>query len=96
MLALGFLFLTGCEVVKYAAMTDGSKADGILDFSYDYGGFEKPVVNWDTALQEANVTCRKWGYSTAEWFGVATSQCLAYNQYGCTRYRVTQKCMCVE
>jgi len=96
MIALGFLVLSGCEVVKYAAMIDGSKADGILSFSYDVGGFEKPVVQWDAALQEATITCQKWGYSSAEWFGTATSICIATNEYGCVRSRVTQKCMCVE
>lgn len=96
-IALAICALYGCEVVKYAAMTDGSKADGILSFSYDVGAFEKPVVQWEPALDEARITCRKWGYSDAEWFGVATSICIARDAYGgCARSRVTQKCMCIE
>lgn len=77
-------------------MTDGSKSDGILEFQYDSGGFEKPVVQWDSALNEAKQTCRRWGYSSAEWFGKGTYICIAQNDYGCVRWRYTYKCMCTD
>ena len=85
-----------CDTVKYLAMTDGSKSDGILQFQYDVGGFEKPIVQWDSALNEAKQTCQRWGYSSAEWFGSGTSICIGRNEYGCVRWRYTYKCMCTD
>ena len=89
-----FLFISSCETTKYLALTDGSKSDGTLTFSYEFGGLEKPLVMWDDALDKAVERCKSWGYNGAEWFGDGTSICLAYNEYGCLKYRLTYLCQC--
>ena len=96
LIAVSLFTLTSCETTKYLSMTDGSKADGILTFQYDVGGFEKPIVQWDSALTEAKATCKRWGYSSAEWFGAGTNICVQFNDYGCVRRRYTHKCMCID
>jgi len=90
------LVLSSCTTVKYLQISDGSKSDGTLTMMYEYGGFEKPIVQWDAAKQSAIEKCKNWGYSGAEFFDVGTSICVAYNQYGCVRWRVTYKCQCTK
>jgi len=87
--------LLSCTTVKYLSLTDGSKSDGTLKFSYDKGGFEKPDVQWKTAKLEAEERCKSWGYTGAEFFENGTSECLAYNQYGCVKWRYTYLCQCI-
>lgn len=88
------LVLSSCEVQKYMSLTDGSKAEGTLTFSYDVGSFEKPVVHWDEAKAKANEKCKAWGYSGAEWLTDGEKQCIQYNEYGCVRWRYTYICQC--
>jgi hypothetical protein len=90
------LMLSSCTAHKYLAISDGSKSDGTLTMMYEYGGFEKPVVHWDEAKQSAISKCQSWGFKGAEFFDVGTSVCVAYNQYGCVRWRVTYKCQCTD
>ena len=89
-------FLSACAAIKVPQATGGSKADGVVEMSYQYGAFEKPQVQWDQALVTATSGCKAWGYSSAEAFGGTTSQCQAYNGYGnCIRQHVTAKYQCV-
>jgi hypothetical protein len=90
------IFLSGCTVNKYLQVTGGSKADGTITMQYEYGGFEKPVVQWDQAKRDAIQRCQAWGYSNAQFFDSGTSTCLAYNNYGCVRWRITYTCQCVD
>ena len=94
MLFCSILLFSSCETIKYLSLTDGSKSDGTLKFSYDVGGFEKPVVQWDDAKKKAAERCKAWGYTGAEWLGDGTRKCLAYNEYGCVKYRYTYLCQC--
>jgi len=90
-----FLFLfSSCETVKYLSLTDGSKSDGTLTFSYDVGSFEKPIVQWETAITKAKKTCVGWGYTGADWLGDGTKNCIQYNQYGCINFRYTYLAQC--
>jgi len=87
--------IAGCAVVKVPDATGGSKSDGTVDMSYEYGMFEKPQVQWDKALITARQRCQAWGYRDAEPFGRATEKCEAYNGYGnCVRQLVTRKYQC--
>ncbi|MGM8850657.1 YecR family lipoprotein [Salinicola halophyticus] len=90
----GFL-LAGCAVHKTMVPTGGSKADGTIDLSYDVSMFETPEVNAQQGLNAAAKRCQAWGYSDAEPFGGATSQCVAMGGYGCntTRYTMTYQCL---
>jgi len=85
-----------CTTQKYLAISDGSKSDGTLTMMYEYGSLEKPVVHWDEAKQSAISKCQLWGFKGAEFFDIGTSVCVAYNQYGCIRWRVTYKCQCTD
>ena len=88
--------LTGCASIKALQATGGSRADGVVELSYEYGMFEKPQVQWDQGLVTATERCKAWGYQSAKAFGGTTSQCQAYNGYGnCVRYFVTAKYQCI-
>ena len=86
--------MSSCETIKYMSLTDGSKSDGTLKFSYDVGSFEKPVVQWNAALEKATERCKAWGYTGAEWLGDGTRNCLLTNEYGCVKWRYTYLCQC--
>lgn len=87
--------LNGCSRDVTLQATGGSRADGVVELSYEYGMFDKPIVDWDQGLVTAIERCRAWGYESAEFFGGTTSQCQAYNGYGdCVSWRVLAKCQC--
>ena len=91
------LFLASCESIKYMQTTGGSKSDGVIEMSYEYGMFETPVVQWDDAKQKAFNACTAWGYKSAQPFGSGFSQCTAINGYGdCISWRVTYKYQCTD
>ena len=85
-----------CATVKVPQPIGGSRADGTVQLAYEYGGFERPQVDWDTANQIATERCRAWGYSDAESFGGGISECTAYNQYGCFGFFVTITYQCIS
>ena len=93
---IGISVLSGCTSVKTLQATGGSRSDGVIELSYQYGMFEKPQVQWEQGLITATSRCEAWGYQGAEAFGGTTSQCQAYNGYGnCVRQHVTAKYQCL-
>ncbi len=62
--------------------------------SYEYGGFEKPVVHWDEAKKTATAKCQSWGYKGAELYDIGTSKCVEYSKGNCVRYRMIYNCEC--
>ncbi len=59
--------------------------------------FQKPVVDWQVANQQAIQRCAAWGYNHAEAFGGGQQNCLAYNGYGnCTNMQVLVTYQCTE
>lgn len=91
------LVLTSCTTVKYLQIADGSKSDGTLTMVYEYGAFEKPVVQWEQAKKSAAERCKSWGYSRAEFFDVGITNCIGYNGDGnCNLWRVIYKCQCTN
>ena len=91
------VMLMGCTSHKVLQATGGSRADATIDLSYSYGIFEKPVVDWESALMTAEQRCTSWGYRTAQPFGGQMSYCQAYNTYGnCLRYLVTVTYQCID
>ena len=87
--------LAGCGTVSQMTATGGSRADGIVRLSYEYGSFNKVNIDEATALRTAQERCRTWGYKDAEAFGGVTRQCQASNMYGCMRWTVTKEYQCV-
>lgn len=91
-------FLTfGCATTKLLQATGGSKSDGVVELAYQYGAFEKPVVDWDAGLRTAIQRCSAWGYRGADPFGGTMSDCQAYDGYGgCNSWLVTVKYQCLD
>lgn len=93
---LSLIVLCSCAVQKDMLATGGSKADGTVDVSYEYGLFEQPIVNPQQGLESAVKRCKGWGYKNAESFDAARNQCLAFNGYGdCVQTRVTMTYQCL-
>jgi hypothetical protein len=92
--ALAFL-ITSCTVQKDLVPTGGSRADGTVNLSYEYGLFEKPQVDLPKATAVAMQRCAAWGYTGAEPFGGQMNKCEAFDGYGdCTRTLVTVTYQC--
>jgi len=88
-------FLSGCTTAKTLQATGGSRSDGVVELSYQYGGFEEPEVDWEQGLMTATSRCSAWGFDSAEAFGGVTEECQSYNAYGCVRQHVTVKYQCI-
>jgi YecR-like lipoprotein len=89
------IVLTGCATTKEFAATGGSRSDGTVKLSYEYGEFEKPVVDLQQGVRLAQEKCAVWGYSGAQAFGAAEQTCVVSNAYGCIRWRVTAEYQCL-
>ena len=94
-LALVLALLAGCTAIKVPEPTGGSKADGTVELSYEYGLFEQPDVQWGIADVKALDRCQKWGYTGAERFSAGKSTCQAVNGNGtCIQTLVTMQYQC--
>jgi len=97
MVLVVFIGLVGCATQKELIPTGGSRSDGVVELSYEYGMFEKPEVDMDQGWAAATEACSAWGYSEARAFGGQTQECQAYNGYGnCVRALVTMKYQCID
>lgn len=88
------LILYGCAAQKTLQPIDGSKSDGTVSLGFEYGGFEQANWDWGQGQLTAINRCKSWGYSGAERFNNGMQTCIARNQYGCLRYRVTVQYQC--
>ena len=88
------LGLNGCATTKEWAATGGSRSDGVVKLSYEYGLFEAPRVNAEQGLQLARSRCSAWGYSGAEAFGGTTRVCNDSDYSGCNQWLVTAEYQC--
>src|SRR6185437_824607 len=89
------LLVTACATQKVLVPVGGSRADGTVNLSYEYGIFEAPHVDVAQAQATATARCTAWGYTGAEPFGGQMSKCEAFNGYGsCMRYLVTVTYQC--
>lgn len=88
--------MTGCAVQKELVPTGGSRSDGTVELSFEYGLFEQPKVDGAQGAQAAAQRCRAWGYSDAEAFGGSKQHCVAHDMYGsCVRMQVTVPYQCI-
>lgn len=93
--ALLILTLSACAVVKVPVATGGSKSDGIVTMSYQYGSMEIPEIDWVAVDASALTSCKSWNYTKATAFGGSTSRCTSYSiNYGCTTTQVDIKYQC--
>jgi len=91
---LGVVILSGCATQKQMAPIGGSKADGTVRMGYNFGIFEKPVVDLNSAKNLAEQKCKKWGYTGAEAFGGQISSCAQAGDYGCNMTNVSIEYQC--
>lgn len=93
--AVAVFALSSCATNKVAEATGGSRADGTVELSFEYGMFEQPHVDWADAQTTAESRCHVWGYSGAEKFGGAVNHCEQVGAYGeCARTLVTVRYQC--
>ncbi len=92
---LTVLILASCTTVKDWSATGGSRSDGTVKLSYEYGEFEKPQLSEQQASDLASQRCKTWGYSGAEAFGGSTSLCSRGGGLaGCSQWIVTKEYQC--
>jgi hypothetical protein len=89
------LSVAGCATTKEWVATGGSRADGVVKLSYQYGLFERPQLSAQQALELAKSRCTAWGYSGAEPFGGIARACNNYGSYGCISWLVTANFQCL-
>ena len=91
----GALVLVACATQKTLEATGGSKADGVVELSYEYGMFEQPNVDLQAGVETARARCAAWGYQNAEPFGGQKKSCNASDAYGsCIHWFVTVSYQC--
>jgi hypothetical protein len=88
------LMLFGCATQKELIPTGGSRADGTVKLSYQFGAFEVPQVNENQGLFSAKKRCQAWGYSGAEAFGGAVKTCASASMGSCNIFQVTVEYQC--
>lgn len=86
--------LVGCAVQKELIATGGSRADGVVELSYEIGEFQKPEFTSGQGLATATERCLSWGYPGAEPFGGERRECQYSSQYGCHQWLVTVPYQC--
>lgn len=91
------ILLAGCTAHKTPLATGGSRSDGTVDISYEYGVFEKPVFDTIAVQTQARERCAAWGYTDAQMFGGQKQECIARDGYGtCVQTRATMTFQCTS
>ena len=93
---LAIILIQGCAVNKELVPTGGSRADGIVKLSYEFGLFEAPKLDPQQGLNAAKQRCTSWGYKNAEMFGGSTKSCINTTNNGCNRWLVSVEYQCTE
>ncbi|HIE4801237.1 TPA: YecR family lipoprotein [Serratia marcescens] len=88
--------LTGCSTVTDMAATGGSRADGIVEMSYQYMPFQSVKIDKTKAQQSAARRCQSWGYQSAEAFDDGLQACIDKDMISCNTYRVTVRYQCIK
>lgn len=86
--------LAGCAVQKTLTPTGGSRADGTVKLSYEFGAFEAPTVDLKQGQEVAAKRCAAWGYSGAEAFGGQSKSCSNFSMGSCNIWMVTMEYQC--
>lgn len=95
-LVLLALVFSGCATQKNWSPTGGSKSDGTIELSYEYGMFQTPDVSEQQAVELASQRCSAWGYGSAEAFGGEQRVCSQSSSAGCSSWRVTKTYQCTD
>lgn len=89
--------LSSCAINIVPEATGGSRSDGIVEFSYEYGALRRPEVDWAAADGQAVQRCAAWGYSSASAFSAPARECAMTDAAGsCLRFKVTRRYQCSD
>jgi len=88
------LFIVGCATPLDYVATGGSRADGVVSLSYEYGAFQAPQLDEAQGIREATARCQVWGYTGAQAFGGNVQTCTMASLGSCDRWRVTRDYQC--
>ena len=94
-LLASMFILSGCATPMNYVATGGSRSDSTVKLSYQFGRFQKPVVDAQQGIELAKSKCAAWGYTGAELFGGEVQNCTVYSQYGCAKFLVTAEYQCL-
>jgi len=89
------LVAAGCTVTKVPEPTRGIESEGVVELAYEYGGFEKPEVDWDRADAAALERCAAWGYTDARQSVRSKHECIDFSGGGCMQWHVSVTYECL-
>lgn len=90
-----FLLLCGCAVSITPQSAGGSRADGVIEYSYEKNSFQRPNVDYYSVQIDAIRRCEAWGYATAEPFSLNDQNCIGVlDSGGCVRWEITLRYQC--
>lgn len=84
----------GCATPVVPTVAGGSRADGIVVLTGDYGLWKKGEIQWGEALTDARAACKGWGYQDAKAFDRYQSRCTSDTPIGCANTRVMLRFQC--
>ncbi|EBG4311455.1 hypothetical protein DNG45_00900 [Salmonella enterica] len=91
------LYLSGCTTVTDLSASGGSRADGTVTMSAEYGEFDIVKLNKTNALDAATKRCQSWGYKSAEPFDTGFRRCTVSSGLGgCSRYIYSIQYQCLK
>lgn len=93
-LVLGLIGCATTKVMQWQA-TGGSRADGVVELSYQYGWLDVPQVDDYAGELLAQQRCESWGYEGAEAFGGQVSTCVQPGGSVCHSMLVTKQFQCL-
>lgn len=91
--------LAGCAVPPPMGVTNASRADATVKFSYLLNGSQPAnfTPTFNGAQEKAAAICKKWGYTGAEAVDeLAKTECYETNMFirGCLKGEVSELYMC--
>ena len=95
--AISLLIVSACATDNAFRPSGASRADGIVQLSYDYDLSDRPILDWRSAETLAEERCANWGYSSAVKTGAGRQACLAQDVFGrCKTFHVNVAYRCTD
>ncbi len=86
LLAIAMGASSGCKVKKQLDIVNANESDATMVLQYEHG-FEKYVVQWSQAEQDALERCKAWGFSQVEFSETGIIECIEKMQRNVTGAR---------
>lgn len=85
--------LVSCAMAVVPEPTGGSRADGMVEFSYTYNMLVRPEIDWNAVGEVATSRCKAWGYFGAEPFSGQQRVC---SDDLCSNYIIKRSYQCTD